>query len=338
MILLSAIDPNAPKYLLLAIIVIGLAVLLRYFRQPYVIAYILAGVLMGKHGFELITDETLITAMGEFGLILLLFFIGMETSLPDLLKNWKLATIGTSLQVFGSILMVSLIGLYFGWHLNRIVLMGFVISLSSSAVVIKLLQDNGEIQTTTGQNVISILLMQDILIVPMLIATSYLGGQAPATDEIIRQLVGGTMVIGGIVLILRQKEISMPFSKHFENDHELQVFMAFIICFGFAMLTAFFGLSAALGAFVGGIIVHAARSTEWFHDSLHSFRVIFVTLFFVSIGMLIDLGFLFENWRIIALLILAVYISNHFINVSSSPKPQPLKSRDSDLLFQNHRE
>lgn len=316
MILLSAADPNLYKFVLLGLIIISLGVILRYFRQPYVVAYILAGVMMGDHGFQIITDKELITAMGEIGLILLLFFIGMETSLPNLIKKWKLALIGTGLQVIGSVLLVALIGYFFDWQMNRIIVLGFMISLSSSAVVIKLLQDSGELQSPVGQNVISILLMQDILIVPMLIATSYLGSEIPAPHEIVLQIIGGMLIIGCILWIIKKQHITLPFSERLEGDHELQVFAAFIVCFGFALLTAMFGLSAALGAFVGGLVVHATTSAEWFHDSLHSFRVIFVALFFVSIGMLIDLGFLVEHWKIIGFLILVVYLSNHFINTA----------------------
>ncbi len=316
MSLLAALASPNPKFILLGLIIIGLGVLLRYFRQPYVIAYILAGVLMGEHGFKMITNKELITSMGEFGLILLLFFIGMEISLPDFLKNWKVPTIGTTIQILGSVLLVGLIGAFFDWDMNRIIVMGFAISLSSSAVVIKLLQDSDETHTETGQNVISILLMQDILIVPMMIATSYLSGNTPALTEIVLQLIGGILIVGGIIWVVKKKEISLPFSQEIEDDHELQVFIAFIICFGFALITSLFSLSAALGAFVGGIVVHASRSTEWFHDSLHSFRVIFVALFFVSIGMLIDLNFLVENWIIITSLIVAIYLTNHFINAA----------------------
>lgn len=314
MTLLAAINPNVIDFVLLGIIIIGLGTLLRYFKQPYIIAYILAGVLLGEHGFSIITDREVIDVMGELGLILLLFFIGMEISLPDLLKNWKVPLFGTSLQIFTSVALAGLIGYWLGWDMPRIIIIGFIISLSSSAVVIKLLQDSGESQSDTGQDVISILLMQDILIVPMLIATSYLGGQSPTSQEILLQLVGGALIIGGLVYILKKKHIRLPFSKAIEDDHELQVFAGFITCFGFALVTAFFGLSAALGAFVGGLFVHAARSTEWLHDSLHSFRVVFVALFFVSIGMMIDLHFLWENWTTVGLVILAVYLSNHFIN------------------------
>ncbi|MEL6862772.1 MAG: cation:proton antiporter [Bacteroidota bacterium] len=314
MILLAAMDPNLPKLVLIGLVIISLGTLLRYFHQPYIIAYILAGVLLGEDGFQIITDREFITRMGDFGLILLLFFIGMEVSLPDLVKNWKVATIGTAFQVLASIFLISLIGFYFDWAWNRIIVLGFVISLSSSAVVIKLLQDNKETQTFIGQNVISILLMQDILIVPMLIATNYLGGAIPPAEEIFLQVIGGLLIIGGILWIVKKKEITLPFSQQIEKDHELQVFVALIICLGFAWVTAFFGLSAALGAFVGGIFVHAARSTDWFHDSLHAFRVIFVALFFISVGMLIDLSFLLDNWTIILMLIFTVFLSNHLIN------------------------
>jgi len=312
--LLAAFDPNLLIFVLIALIIIGLATLLRYFKQPFVIAYILAGVLLGKYGFEIIVDETLIKGIGEFGLILLLFFIGMEIDLKDFLKNWKIATFGTLSQIFGSVFLVSLIGYAFGWQLNRIIILGFIISLSSSAVIIKLLQDNQESQSEVGKNIISILLMQDILIVPMLIATNYLGGNVPSTIDIIMQIVGGILLIGSMVWIFNKKEFRLPFSKTIEKDHELQVFFAFIVCFGFAVLTALFGLSAALGAFVGGMVVHAAKSTDWFHDSLNSFRVIFVALFFVSIGMLIDIRFVTAHWQTIGLLLIAVYLSNHLIN------------------------
>ena len=238
----------------------------------------------------------------------------MEISIPEFIKKWRVAVFGTTFQILASVLSVGAIGFFFDWPTNQIIVLGFVISLSSSAVIIKLLQDSNESKTQIGENIISILLMQDILIVPMLIATNYLGGQLPSTSEIVLQLIGGLLLIACMVWVLSKKAFSIPFSKAFERDHELQVFFACIICFGFASLTAYFGLSAALGAFVAGMSVHAAQSTEWFHDSLHSFRVIFIALFFISVGMLIDLGFILANWGVISLLLIAVYLTNHLIN------------------------
>ncbi len=304
---------------MISIVIIGIVIILvggilKAFKQPYIIAYILVGVLVGDHGFKLITDKDIIQPIGEFGLILLLFFIGMEISLPRLIKYWRVPTIGTLFQIGGSILMVAIIGWFNGWGMDRILVLGFIISLSSSAVVIKLLQDNKELDTRTGQSVVSILLMQDILIVPLLIITNYVGGSTPSFVEVVLQIIGGLLIIGGIVWIIRKKHISLPFSEKIHDDHELQVFLAIVICFGFAVITSFFGLSAALGAFVGGMFIHAARSTEWIHDVMHSFRVIFVAVFFISIGMLIDLSFLMEHWKTIVGLLVAVYLGNHLIN------------------------
>lgn len=314
MLKLAAASPELINFVLIGVIVTFIGSILRFFKQPYIIAYILAGILLGKHGFKLLTNENTIHLIGEFGLILLLFFIGMEISLPNLIKNWKVPTIGTFLQIIASLLMVSTIGWFFDWQMNRIIVIGFMVSLSSSAVVIKLLQDGKESDTDIGQSVISILIMQDILIVPMLLITNYLGGKSPSAGEISLQIIGGLLIIGGIIWILRKKEFSLPFEKKIKEDHELIVIIAFIVCFGLAALTAFFGLSAALGAFVGGMVIHAARATEWFHDSLHSFRVVFVAVFFVSVGMMIDIGFLTANWKVISLILCIVYLGNHFIN------------------------
>jgi CPA2 family monovalent cation:H+ antiporter-2 len=316
MIFLAAFDPNLIKYVIIGGIILLVGSILRYFRQPYVIAYILAGVLIGEYGFGIFTDQEIIRRIGEFGLILLLFFIGMEISLPSLIENWKIPTVGTLLQIIASILVVGVIGWFFSWGANQIIILGFIISLSSSAVIIKLLQDSDESQTDIGQSVISILLMQDILIVPMLIITNYLGGKAPSASDVLLQLTGGILLIAGMVWVIRKKHFTLPFGERLKDDHEMQVFFALIVCFGFAVVTALFGLSAALGAFVGGMVVHAARSTEWFHDSLHSLRVLFVAIFFISIGMMIDLDFLVANSKIILLILISVYVCNHFINAA----------------------
>ncbi|OEK08949.1 cation:proton antiporter [Flavivirga aquatica] len=315
-LLLSPSNPVILKFALIALIIITIGVVLRYFQQPYIIAYIIAGILLGKHGFHVITDEVLIHQMGEYGLILLLFFIGMEISLPNLLKIWKIPAFGTLLQVILSIIVVAILGLFFNWQWNRIIIIGFVISFSSSAVVIKVLQDNLENQTKLGQSVISILIMQDIIFIPILLITNYLGGNSPSTKEVVLQLIGGALIVLCILWVLKKKEFTLPYSSQITKDHEIQVFLAFIACFGFAALTTIFGLSAALGAFVGGLVFHAAKSSKWIHESLHSFRVIFVALFFISIGMMIDIQFLVSNYKIIITLLLAVLITNHLINAS----------------------
>lgn len=314
MLYLVALQPHLLIMVLVLCLVMLLGLLLHRWKQPLVIAYMLAGVLLGKSGFGVVKDEILMAELGELGIILLLFFIGMEISLPDFLKRWKIALGGTLMQIFGSVGLMFGLGYLLGWDYQRSVVLGFVISLSSSAVIIKMLQDREETSSPTGQSVISILLMQDILLVPMMIAVQYLGGTAPTAFEIGLQITGGLLLMAGMIWLVRQKTITLPLTETLEKDHELQVFFACIICFGCAVLTAAFGLSAALGAFVAGMVVHATPSTTWFEESLHPFRVVFVALFFISVGMMMDLNFVYQHaWTVLSVLVL-VYVSNHLVN------------------------
>ncbi|MDX1628793.1 MAG: cation:proton antiporter [Fulvivirga sp.] len=297
------------------IVLFGL--LLRRINQPYIIGYILTGVILGPYGLGFVTEQSTAEMIGELGLVILMFFIGMEISLRDFLGNWKVALFGTGLQILISIVLIFIMGSALDWSLTRILLLGFVISLSSSAVVIKLIEDKKIGKTRIGQHVISILLTQDVMIAPMIIIMSFMSTGEIEMKEISLQLIGGIIVVGFLVYLLRKKTVNLPFSDSFKQDHELQVFGSLIICFGMALFTSYFQLSAGLGAFIAGLYVHASPATKWLHNSLHSFRVILISVFFLSVGMLIDINFLMEHWIAIALLVMGVYLSNHGINAIS---------------------
>jgi CPA2 family monovalent cation:H+ antiporter-2 len=308
------IDPILSILVVLSVGIILISFLFKLLKQPYVIAYILAGILMGPYGLQVIADELLISNLGSFGLVLLLFFIGMEISLPKLIANWRIPVLGTLIQVLFSVGIVWIVGSFFYWQLNHIIVLGFVISLSSSAIVISFLQDKGLIASNLGQNIIGILLVQDILVVPMLIILNYLSGAAPSILDITKQIIGGIMILGITIWVLKKKNIHLPYGRYIRKDHELQVFIALAFCFGFSLITAFFGLSSALGAFVAGMIVSKAKETNWVNRSLHSFRVLFVALFFVSVGMLIDLDFLMENFGVVSIMVVLAFITNNLVN------------------------
>jgi monovalent cation:H+ antiporter-2, CPA2 family len=308
------VSPALPEIVGVTFIVLVIAVLLRYFRQPFVVAYIIAGIIIGPDILGIAGDYEAISILGEIGVVLLLFFIGMEVSLPKLVSNWRIAILGTLFQVIGSVGFAWLLSLWFGWPLELVVLLGFVISISSTAVVHKILESLNEVHTNVGQNVIGILLVQDMAIIPMLIILGFLGGSPPTGFEIALQITGGILVIGTLAWILIKREINLPFGKTIKGDHELQVFAALLLGFGAAFITSLFGISAAIGAFIGGIVVSSAKETQWIHESLNSFRVVFVALFFVSIGILINLEFLFSNIKIIATLFIGTLVTNTFIN------------------------
>ncbi len=314
MLLFTKLDPIVGFASLLAILAILIGLLLKKMKQPYIIGYILIGVVLGEQGLGMIEDKESIHHLGEIGIILLMFFIGMEISLPELVKRWKIAVFGTLIQVGLSVLIIYAIGYFADWKLARSIVLGFVIALSSSAVIIKLLEDKQLVDSPIGKNVLSILLTQDIIVVPLLIITSFLGGTSEPTGNIILMIGGGMLIIAVLVYIYFKQTVKLPFSKSIKNDHEFQVFVAIFFCFGGALLASLFGLSPALGAFVGGMIMHAAKSTKWIHNTLHAFRVLFVAFFFISIGLQIDFTFIYQNAFLIAIILFFVYITNHLIN------------------------
>lgn len=308
------LDPIIPLIVTVAFTIFALSFILRYFNIPSVITYIIVGVILGPHLFGAITDVGSIEMLGNLGVILLLFFIGMEVSLNKLLKNWKIAFLGTLFQVCLSVFVIYLIGLYLDWPLQRAILIGFVISLSSTAVVIKILEANNEIKSKISDNLIGILLVQDIMAIPMIIILSIFSADTSNPSQIPLQIIGMILMITVMFFLAKKKNLKLPFLNTVKQDHELQIFTALGICFGFALLSSLFGISSALGSFLAGMIVASIKEIKFFQESLSSFYVVFVAIFFLSIGLIIDINFLFENWKIIMVLTLLAMFLNLIIN------------------------
>ena len=307
-------DPLILLVSLLSVLFVIVGLLLKRIDQPYIIGYILIGALLSEDVSGLVERSDSLQRLGEIGIILLLFFIGMEISLPDLVKQWKVALIGTFLQVVFSVLLIMGIGALSGWEYNRSIVLGFVIALSSSAVIIKILESKNMIESRVGKNILSILLTQDIIIVPLLIITAFLGGKTETPQTIALMIFGGVLLTAVMLYIYYKRDIKLPFAESMEKDEELQVFAAIFYCFGGALISSLCGLSAGLGAFVGGMLMHASRATHWIHDTLHAFRVIFVAVFFISVGLQLNFVFLWENLTELILVLIAVFLSNHLIN------------------------
>ncbi|UCH10574.1 MAG: cation:proton antiporter [Fidelibacterota bacterium] len=297
-----------------AFVILILGALFQRFRQPQIVSYLVAGIILGPYGLGLIDDVELVEGLGQVGVVLLLFFLGMEMSLPRLLSNWRIVTVGTTLQVIISVALVMAVGTWLQWPLSRSVLLGFVISLSSTAVVIPLLQSRGELDTPVGRDVVGVLLIQDLAVIPMLIVIGYMSGHEGGTRLHLLQILGLLFFLGILVYLGRAGKIKLPFGAVIRSNHELQVFAAFVICFGMAFLSATFGLSTAMGAFLAGILVAGAKETEWVQKSLEPFRVLFVAFFFVSIGGLLELTFLRRYIGIVALLVVIALVINTGVN------------------------
>lgn len=307
-------DPLLLKMLIAVLALLGVGLLMRFFRQPHIVAYLLAGVLLGPHGMGLLKDPEFMARAGEFGVVLLLFFVGMKVSPRKLMARWRITGLGTLVQIAASTGVVALLGAFLDWGLNRVLLVGFVISLSSTAVVLNVLQDRNELDTQAGRDVIGILLTQDLAIVPMLVIIGLLGGEKPTAEALALQAAG--VVLIGLMLwwLMTSSRVRLPLGARLRNDHEMQVFAALALMLGMSYLSAVFGLSAPMGAFLAGMLIGVAKETNWVQSRLDPFRVVFVAVFFVSIGALVDLKFFHENFALIISLSGMVLLTNWLIN------------------------
>ena len=300
----------------ISIFILFAGLLMKRFRQPLVIGYILAGLLIGPHGVQLIQNETVIGLLGELGVMLLLFFAGLELSFPKLLNNWRIAIVGTILQVILSISAMWLIGLLLHWNVPTRILLGFVISLSSTALVLKLLEDRKKLQSRVGQNVIGILLIQDIAVIFMILALNFVRGDQISVGSVLSQISASILVLAAFTYLAVHKGAPKIFARLARGDPDIQVFAALLFCFGLAFFTQLLGLSSALGSFLAGMILAGTPGTAWVHEHLHPLRVLFVALFFSSIGMLIQPAFLWQNLEIILIVVSIVLLLKTVLNAA----------------------
>lgn len=307
-------DPLLLQIVGALLVILTAALVSRLLRQPHVVGYIVAGVLLGPGGLDFFREYELVTRIGDLGVILLLFFIGMETTPRRLAASWRITFLGTSVQIAASVGLLVAIGIWLDWPVGRSVLMGFVISLSSTAVVLNHLQTERLSQSKLGRDTLGVLLAQDILVIPMLLAVGLLAGRDTEPAVLMRQGIGAVIATALVAWMTFGRVVRLPLSRRLRDDHELQVFLAFGLCLGFALLFGLFHLSAALGGFLAGMLVGVARETNWVHRRLEPFRVVFVALFFVSVGLLVDVPFVVENVLLVGGLTAGVFVCNTVIN------------------------
>lgn len=309
-------DPLLLQFTGALLVILAMALLSRLLRQPHVVGYILAGVLLGPGGFDFFREYEAVSRMGDIGVVLLLFFVGMETTPRQLLAGWRVTFLGTSIQIAASVGLMLAVGAWLDWPAARSVLMGFVISLSSTAVVLNYLRATHRAKTKLGHDTLGVLLAQDLALIPMLLAVGWLAGRGTDSGALVLQGVGAGLAIALLAWMMAGRVVRLPLSRYLRRDRELQVFLAFGLCLGFALLFGLFKLSSALGAFLAGMLVGAARETNWVHHRLEPFRVMFVALFFVSVGLLVDMGFVLDNFWLVGGVTLAVFCVNTLINAA----------------------
>ncbi len=294
--------------------VLLLILVLRRFRQPYFIAYIAAGVLLGPKLLNIIPDPAVAAELGEIGIVLLMFSIGTEIDLHHLSQHFCRPFAIALVQVLLSALCMYVLGMQLGWPASRIILLSFIISLSSSAIVFQYLQRTGEIKSQLGIITCGVLLMQDILVVPMVLSLNFISGSNTSFLELAKVSIGGMLILLFLRSAINRRIFNIPMRRELIADHDLQVFIGFCICFGMAWVSFWFGLSPAFGAFAAGIVIGQDKATRWLGKSLIPFRVFFMAFFFLAIGLQLDVGFFAANAGTIVLVAISVLIINSLIN------------------------
>ena len=303
------------------IIIFGVSIVVIFIchriRLPEIVGFLLTGILAGPHGLGLIKAIHEVEILAEIGIVLLLFTIGIEFSFRKLLEIKKSVLMGGSLQVLLTLLAAFSIVRHFGQTFGEAVFIGFLVALSSTAIVLKLIQERAEVDSPHGRTTLGILIFQDIIIVPMILVTPLLAGAAGDLGESL--LVFVVKGIGTIILVMVGAKWIVPqvlYQIARTRNRDLFLLSVVVICLSVAWITSSVGLSLALGAFLAGLII---SESEYSHQALGNilpFRGVFTSFFFVSIGMLLDVGFLFQQPGLIVLIALCVLVLKSIIAVS----------------------
>ena len=271
---------------------IPIILLFHKFKIPSIVGFLIAGMIIGPYGFGLISEVNEIEIMAEVGVILLLFTIGLEFSLKELARIKKLLLIGGGLQVLITIVISFLILNLIGIQLNQAVFIGMLISLSSTAIVLKLLSDSGEIESPQGKISVGILIFQDLAIVPMFLLVDILQ-QSGSVDflSIIVRLLTSAAIISFILFAAKYLAPRILYYLARSRMRELFTVGVILILLGTAFLTHTFGLSFALGAFIAGLILSESEYSSQITAEILPFKDVFNSIFFVSIGLLLNINF-----------------------------------------------
>ncbi|MGB7842930.1 MAG: monovalent cation:proton antiporter-2 (CPA2) family protein, partial [Salinimicrobium sp.] len=302
--------------------------LLQRIRLPSILGFLITGMIIGPFGFSLIENHEQVEMLSEIGVILLLFVIGMELTLSQLASIRRTVLVGGFLQVGLTILVTAGVYLFFGFQWNVAVFLGFLFSLSSTAIVLKVLQERNEISSPHGRTALGLLIFQDIIVVPMMLFTPILAGDSTNVWEEIFYLI----LKSGLVILFTflSAKFLVPRAMYLvakTKNKELFLLTTITVCFAVAWLTSAAGLSLAFGAFLGGLIISESEFSYQATGTILPFRELFISFFFISIGMLLDLDFFYQNAGMVMLLVLIVFVvKGSIVSITAAVLRYPLRT------------
>lgn len=301
-----------PEYLpeLTALVVGGavVAYLGFHLRLVPIVAFLLTGVIIGPNQLGLVNDLEVVEAAAEVGVLLLLFTIGLEFSLGRLMDLRRPLFVGGGLQVLLATGATTGILLLAGVDLRPALFSGMLVALSSTAIVLKVLADRGEITAPHGRQAVAVLLFQDLAVVAMVLLVPVLGDSGGSAGEVLGALGTAVALIAAIMILARR--VLPPVLERVAQTCSPELFLLTVIaiCIGTAYGTSLAGVSVSLGAFLAGLVVSESRFNTQALGEVLPLQIVFSATFFVSIGMLLDVGFLLEHLPVVLGAVLALLV------------------------------
>ncbi len=294
---------------------IGVAIVAIFhrFKIPTIAGFIVAGILVGPKGLGLVNDIHQVQLLAEIGVTLLLFGIGLEFPLDRLRRLWKLVLIGGFIQVGLSIGITYAIARFIDLSWEASLLVGFIVAVSSTAIVLKGLEQRGEIDAPHGRFTVGILIFQDLCVVPMIMIIPFLGDSEATSGGMITTLIESVVIIGVVLVAARLVVPKLMDMVARTRQRHLFIMTVLLVCIGTAWISANAGVSLALGAFLAGLIVGGSEYRHQAMADIFSFREVFISIFFVSVGMLMDLTAIIPNIGTILILLVGIMAGKYLI-------------------------
>lgn len=296
-------------------------------RQPPLVGFILAGVALGPTGFGFISNNENVSLLAEMGVVVLLFFIGMELSIKAFVLTLRQALLVTGGQIVAAMAAGGLIALFSNASAAEAVILGFIVAISSTVVAMKMLDELGMLRAEAGRVAVSVLIAQDLAVVPMLIIVTSMGGAEMDVGSILTKVTLAVGLLGGLLWWLgRRNKLRVPFAEAMEDKVEILALGALAVCFAAAAASGLAGLSPVYGAFLAGILVGNSTLRSRVIPVIEPIQSVLLVVFFLSIGLLIDLDFIWENlWAVLgsALIVIAAKsVLNIFLLRKTGSSPQ----------------
>ncbi|MEN6375166.1 MAG: cation:proton antiporter [Smithella sp.] len=278
-------------------------------KLPSILGFLITGIIIGPFGLRLIDDTAGIQFMAEIGVAFLLFTIGIEIQFSPFLKNLSELLLSGGLQILCTFVVGMLIGLAMQLSLSQSVFVGFILTHSSSALILKLLKDRSDEDSPQGKISIGVILSQDLMVVPMMLMIPFLAaGSGPDVLLIIWKMIKSILIV---IVILAAARYVIPFVMEglvSMNMRDVLVITSVVVAMGIAWITESLGLSLAIGAFLAGMALSDTDFTQQIISDINPFRDVFLSVFFVSLGMILNVDFLRENAGYILLVSLCIIL------------------------------